>query len=175
MIFYGLDPGVTTGYAKVRIEEDREWHIEDVAHWNQERTMTFLHLLNTDRSEWRLIVEDYIISPRIHGHSHEGDKGIALRIIGAAELVKVEFPERVEFQLPLRKPTGYGFVGRKYERGKKGQHMWDALSHVGYYVVTHGFAEPIEPLKKPAPVSPKKSTPRIFHTQSHSQWRRPDK
>jgi hypothetical protein len=122
-----------------------------------------------------MICEDYTIDPATTGYSHQGDKGLAMRLLGALELTAALCDYKFVLQQRDRKPAGYGFAGAKYVRGKKGQHIQDSIAHVTYYAVTQKMMVPPAPRKVPQPSSQTKSSPRIFQTQSGSQWRKPDK
>jgi hypothetical protein len=90
-----------------------------------------------------MVVEDYIINPKVYGHDHQGDRGSTLRQIGALELVcGLGLIEMVK-QMPTVKPPGYGFLGKKYSRGKTGQHAWDSMAHLAYYLVTKKGMQPL--------------------------------
>jgi len=171
---YGIDPGQTTGFVQVDIV-DREFIVKNVQHWNVTQVNDWYTEM-LDSPPAILIIEDYIIQPRVHNYSHEGDKGIALRLIGGAQFLCHAKPQlQLELQGNFRKPTGYGMLGAKYVRGKKGQHSLDALAHVMYYAAMNKLADPIAQVKDIQEPSQKRSGPRIFRTVQSSQWRRPDK
>jgi hypothetical protein len=90
-----------------------------------------------------LVVEDYIINPKVYGHSHQGDRGLTLRIIGALEYVALRNSIPIVLQMPTVKPAGYGFLGKKYERGKRDMHGFDALAHLVFYLVTKKGMKPL--------------------------------
>ena len=82
------------------------------------------------------VVENYIISPKVYGHSHEGDSGETLRMIGAIEMLCHLQEIELVLQASSTKPAGYGFLGKSYKRGKRDMHAFDAMAHLVYYLVT---------------------------------------
>ena len=172
---YGFDPGKTTGFfhglirdGKMAPLDAKEMDYKQVLKWCADE------IENPELGHTILIAEDYTIDPITSGYSHQGDKGLAMRLLGALELTATLAGYPFVLQQRDRKPAGYGFAGGKYVKGKKGQHMQDALAHVTYYAVTQKMMVPPAPRKVPLPVSQKASSPRIFRTQSGSQWRKPD-
>lgn len=175
IVLFGLDPGETTGFVHIEIR-DRDFVACNAQQWTVQQTLDWYVEMAKWESPATLIVEDYIIQPKVHGYSHEGDKGVALRLIGGAQLLCLLNPNLTfHLQSKIRKPAGYGFLGKKYERGKRGLHHIDALAHVMYYAVDRKLCDPIAQVIGTPAAAPKRSAPRIFRAQSHSQWRRPDK
>lgn len=174
---FGFDPGKTTGFfhgwiedGKLHAIEGKEMTYDDVMAWCK-KTVRRPEILDGTV----LIAEDYTIDPATTGYSHQGDKGLALRLLGALELTAALAEYQWVLQQRDRKPAGYGFAGQKYVKGRKGRHIQDALAHVTYFVVTQKMMVPPAPRKVPQPSAQKASSPRIFRTQSGSQWRKPDK
>lgn len=176
MIVYGFDPGGTTGFFKGEITDEKklvplwaeEMSYQDVLNW-------CIKLMNTPPEPGTIIIaEDYIIDPKGQQYSHQGDKGITMRLLGALELTALKVTCEFVLQPNWRKPAGYGFAGQTYVRGKKGQHIQDAFAHVVYYGVMQNILDPLAPRKLPESPSPKPKIRRTFRTQSGSQWRRPN-
>lgn len=146
MIILGIDPGENIGYAK--FDYVLESKISVILESGTQRTEGNNHLayqfyrtllMNVDL----LVVEDYVINPKVYGHDHQGDKGLTLRQIGALEAMCLEREIEIVKQLPTIKPAGYGFLGKNYQRGKREMHGWDAMAHVEYYLVTQKLKPPL--------------------------------
>lgn len=122
-----VDPGKTTGWARFyngTLNMVGEVEFEDTWNWLR------------DLSPDLFVVEDYIIRPGSiqGGYNHQWNRGHALQIIGAIKYhATVEHCEMV-LQQPAIKPLGYKFMGGEYVKGKKGQHMKDAVAHGFYYL-----------------------------------------
>lgn len=175
ILLYGLDPGKTTGFVSCSIV-DQQLTVHEAFHWGFNQTMDWLSRALKFEWAYNLIVEDYIINPKVHHYDHQGDKGIALRLIGAAQFLAILRPDcNFELQQNFRKPTGYGMLGAHYDRKKQGQHSKDALAHVMYYAVTKKLARPLAESKAVVTPVQKRSSPRIFRAESHSQWHNSDK
>lgn len=174
MIIYGLDPGgVHNGWVHTEIQDRNVRLVNALEMSPTEIECWYVEMLSSTEPA-RLVVEDYIIQPAVHKYSHEGDKGVALRLIGGAQLLCRANPNlTLILQSKIRKPLGYGYLGEKYVKGKQGRHILDALAHVMYYAVQHKLAEPTVRETDKAATVRKVLPPRIFHAQSHSQWRRP--
>lgn len=132
-----IDPGPNMGYALADFDsEDKSLRLLDSAIL---RLKGKQYRWLCDQFELGLsvcVVENYIISPKVYGHSHEGDQGLTLRMIGAIEMLCFQYPTELVLQLPATKPVGYGFLGKKYVRGKREMHAFDAMAHLVYYLVT---------------------------------------
>ena len=132
MIFVGVDPGKTTGYAV--FEDDMpivfgEVKFEELDDWLDTMAGMKVELY---------VVEAYVIRPahlQSSGYAHQWNKGEALQIIG---MIKREsrirgLPHPV-MQQPSIKPMGYRLLGKEYKKGKKKQHIQDALAHAQYFL-----------------------------------------
>lgn len=84
-----------------------------------------------------VVAEDYKIRPKDlqKGWSHEWNNGPALQVLGAIDFWAREYSIRVERQQPNIKPSGYGFIGMTYKKGKPDMDMYDAIAHGAYYLV----------------------------------------
>lgn len=176
-ILFGIDPGGTTGFVHIEIGEDRKIVSKNACEMKPAQVMSWYGEMLSFEMPAILVIEDYIIDPKTHGYDHQGDKGVALRLLGAAQLLCQVNPNLTYVpQWNFRKPLGYGYSGKVYVRGKRGQHIQDALAHVMYYAVSHNLTDPVSrPVTgNPKPVR-KQSGPRIYRAQSHSEWRRPSK
>ena len=84
-----------------------------------------------------------MINPKVYSHDHQGDKGETLRQIGAFELLCLNSEIELVKQMPTTKPAGYGFLGKKYVKGKKEMHAWDSMAHLAFYLVSKRGMQPL--------------------------------
>jgi len=140
---FACDPGESIGWGRILFDEDSKrmsilgTGVEKIGS-QPTKTCEFFREQTEDSDLF--VVENYIVNPKVYGHTHQGDSGFALRQIGMLQMRAVELSKQIVLQMPTVKPPGYGFLGRKYVRGKKEQHGWDALAHATYYLVTvHGM------------------------------------
>jgi hypothetical protein len=148
MIVLGVDPGEHIGYAKVDFDlPTKKMSVLDFGFqpFGTNSNLAAKFLRATSEGVELFVVEEYIVNPKVYGHDHQGDKGVALRQIGMLEMRSVEIGAELVLQMPTVKPPAYGFLGKKYQRGKKEQHGWDALAHVAYYLVTKRQMHPLSP------------------------------
>lgn len=137
----GIDPGKTTGWGLIRVDENRKIH---VLQFGQTRDPTLLEIQDYLSDADLIVYEGWLTRP---GDARKGsfdyDPMITPQVIGALKLQSQLLGKQVVEQSPSIKPPGYGFLGRKYVKGKKGQHQWDALAHAVYYAVKHLQAKPV--------------------------------
>lgn len=130
MIYTAIDPGETVGWAvfdgQHPIEFGTSKYPDEFHNWLQ------------DHKTELFIVEDYKIRPRVN---HDWNAGTTLRCIGAILYHAARSGVPVELQQPSIKPVGYGMMGKEYIKGKKGQHIMDALAHGVYYFRKKGYVE----------------------------------
>lgn len=141
MYILAIDPGENIGYGIINYDLDSK--IATVVQTGIVRTLGqnevgyAFYRFAFDKFDLDFVVlEDYVINPKVYQHDHQGDKGLTLRQIGAVELLSYQHGVKLVKQMPTVKPVGYGFLGRKYQRGKKEMHGWDALAHAEYFLVT---------------------------------------
>lgn len=137
----GIDPGKTTGWGLIRVDENRKIH---VLQFGQTRDTTLLEIRDYLSDADLIVYESWLTRP---GDARKGsfdyDPMITPQVIGALKLQCQLLGKQVAEQSPSVKPPAYGFLGRKYQKGKKGQHQWDALAHAVYYAVKHLKAKPV--------------------------------
>lgn len=126
MMYTAVDPGRTTGYAEFRDGVPLtigEILFEDVNDW----------ISKQETELW--VVEAYIIRPAhlTGGYQHQWDKGEALQVIGAIRGIAAEKGIPVVMQQPSIKPMASKMCGIPYKKGKKAQHMNDAILHGAFY------------------------------------------
>jgi hypothetical protein len=144
----GIDPGPHTGYVIADYDPIEGFQIIATGIVETYRAALKFFSEYIDPLEVllvpRLIVcEEYIINPKVYGHSHQGDKGETMRLIGALEYLALRNSIEIVLQMPTIKPVGYGFLGKKYERGKQNMHGFDALAHLVFYLVTKRQMKPL--------------------------------
>lgn len=145
----GIDPGVSTGFFTADFEDGiLKPFAVDVTRSQAEAEKMFRTLAETVKPDvW--VIEDYVINPKnskghVYSHRHTNDLGVPLRLIGSATAEAQRQGAKVQMQLATAKPAGYGWMGKKYVRGKKEQHALDAKAHVVYYLVTKHGMHPLQ-------------------------------
>ena len=178
MLIFGFDPGKSTGYCQVKIEgkkfipiDVRVLQPDGVLNWCYEE------LLNEDPYDCDVVIvcEDYIINPKVYHYSHQGDSGLALRLIGMLQLTAHTLGWQFRLQMPTCKPAGYGFLGSRYERDKKGRHIQDATAHAMYYCMMERIVDIEVSQMVQSKDVPKPSGPRKFRKESVAVWHKPGK
>ena len=141
IVIVGFDPGKTTGYAILSLK-DRKMTPLDFGESTDETLQDLMP--HIERSQI-VVIEGFWINPqKARGGHFDYDDMIAPQVIGALQMKGRELGKDVHIQPSSIKPVGYGFVGKKYVKGKKGMHKWDALAHAVYYCVKKLHANPLE-------------------------------
>lgn len=135
----GIDPGVTTGYALIELQENPR-RIIPTKFFGNTKDMTLVDI--------RELIEeaDYIVYEgwrTFKKHAQTGRLNFqtvpAEQVIGSLKtllrLRKTGYT--VHENLSGLKPVGYGYANMKYVPGKKGMHWQDALSHATYFAVNN--------------------------------------
>lgn len=171
MIFYGFDPGGTTGYCKVEIRE-RIFRPLSVEELSFDQTLEWCEsIIEIGTLEPSMIVcEDYIINPKVQNYSHQGDRGVPMQLIGALKLTALATGMDLFLSPNTNKPAGYGYLGGQYKRGSQGRHIQDSLAHVMWYAVQQRIVDIAVPQKEPLPPVQKRSAPRIHRTPPDGRW-----
>lgn len=145
MRLLGVDPGPHTGWAIVDFTPEKEFKLISTGiEKTYRKGLEFLQITQWGGNEIdKIICEDYIINPKVYGHSHQGDRGDTLRLIGALEYIALVSGIEIVLQMPTIKPAGYGFLNKTYVRGKRDMHGFDALAHLAFYLVTRKGMKPI--------------------------------
>jgi len=141
MRLVGIDPGVNSGFFTADFTDGKLVPFAvDVTRSQEEAEKYFRTLAEIVKPDvW--VIEDYVINPhnskgQVYRYQHVNDKGITLKLIGSARAEATRQGALVVMQMSSAKPAGYGWMEKKYVRGKKGQHALDAKAHVVYYLVT---------------------------------------
>ena len=141
MIVLGIDPGVTTGWGLIQLDEARSMKVLE---FGSTKDLDLLEIEEHFRSADVLIIEHWRTRPKhLQKRAFDWDPMITPQVIGAAKLLGRQKGCRIQEQSPADKPMGYGFLNQKYVKGKKNMHSWDALAHAAFYLVKHHRAKPL--------------------------------
>lgn len=139
MYALGLDPGGTSGFAWVRLKDDKLVLINagmvsenGYFDWLDSWTDYSLQLEKDPDERIFVAIEDFIKRP---------DKGnndwLELPVpkqIGAAQYRAYQLGWRCVLQQPSNKAVGYRLANLTYVKGKAGQHTSDAIAHAAYFL-----------------------------------------
>jgi len=139
MHLLGIDPGGTTGWATAELEDN----VIHPTNFGESKDTTGLELQPLLQEADIIIVENFLIDPRFsRSGAFDYDDMIAPQMIGAIRTLCSQLGKEIVLQPASVKPVGYGWLGKKYRKGKKGMHKWDALAHIYYYAVKQLHAQP---------------------------------
>jgi hypothetical protein len=145
MIILGIDPGKTTGWATIEVNDEAR------------RTITPL-LFGTTKDMQLIDIRDKIDAADIivyegwktfDTHARTGRLSYqtvpAEQVIGAMRtLLRLRIHQPIVWESqPSLKKVGYAWAGMKYISGSQGQHWKDALAHAVYYAVSKLNALPV--------------------------------
>jgi hypothetical protein len=140
-----LDPGKTTGYANVTIDEDKNLQLGE---FGQCKDMTMLELEPFFTKADVILYEGYWIRPDLaRAGSFDWQGAPALEAIGAIMALAKRHQKPTVKQQPAQRVPGYAFAGLSYVKGKKGTHWQDALAHACFYAVSRQRANPVRSKK----------------------------
>lgn len=135
-----LDPGKTTGVAVLQINEKTP----RIIFFDEEKDETLLSIEQLFVDCDIVVCEEFLVRP---GKARQGafdwQDMVAPRVIGSATTLAARYKKKFILQSPSIKPIGYGFANLKYVKGKKGQHINDAVAHGMYYLVRSGIGNPV--------------------------------
>ena len=141
VVLLGIDPGKTTGWAIAELNLDTK--VIKPTDFGDSTDPTGLELFDKMKEADYIIVESFLVDPRFaRSGAFDYDSMIAPQVIGSLKTLAAQLKKEIVMQPASVKPVGYGFLGKKYKKGKKGMHRWDALAHVYYYAVKHLQALP---------------------------------
>jgi hypothetical protein len=138
----GLDPGVTTGYGIMTMNEETKRI--SVVEFGTTKDQTLEEIGRLFHDVNLVVSESFLVRPpNARKGAFDWDPLQVIQVIGAMKLqcrlAGLQFVE----QSASIKPVGYGFLRQKYVKGKKDMHMWDALAHAAFYLVRHKGAKPL--------------------------------
>lgn len=140
MLILGIDPGKTTGWGILRLEAKTLSPVD----YGESRDVTCLELSPQIDMADLIVVEDFLVRPEYARRgAFDYDGMVAPQVIGSLGTILAQKSKKMHKQPASIKPVGYGFLGKKYVKGKKGMHKWDALAHAAYYAVKHLGAAPV--------------------------------
>jgi hypothetical protein len=122
MMHLGLDPGVTTGYAK----SDDTGKLLDFGQLGKFELFDFLELITPDI----IVVENFKIRP---GHNFNWNGMEVIRVIGAIEYRAHELGCKLVFQEPSVKSVGYKWAGMPTPKSHANSHQTDAWAHLVFF------------------------------------------
>lgn len=132
MLILGVDPGKTTGFGLVQLEEKklqllgvRESRSEDLLDcktWFEETDVVVCEAWLTRPNEARRGGFDWGVM-------------YAAERLGSARTLASLYECKFVLQQPSQKPIGYAWANLKYVPGKSGTHQQDATAHAVYHAV----------------------------------------
>ncbi len=138
----GIDPGGTTGWA--RLEYDPVTKKILPGQVGETKDTTALEIFELIKWADIVVMEDFKVRPdEARKGSFDYNSMIAPQVIGSINTLCQIASKTVVLQQPAVKPVAYGFANRKYVKGAKGQHRWDAQAHGVYYLVKSLGALPV--------------------------------
>jgi hypothetical protein len=137
----GIDPGKTTGWSCISIEDKTI----SPGLFGETKDMTLVEIQPILNEVDIVVYEDWLTRPKhLQRGAFDWDPMYTPRVIGSLKtLCELLGKKPMIVQQPSIKPVGYGFANMKYVAGKKGTHWQDALAHVVYYAVKSGLAIPV--------------------------------
>lgn len=139
LIVCGFDPGKTTGYGVLSVENGL-FRPLDIGQSKDETLQELVPII--ERSDV-VVIEGFWVHPDKARRGHfDYDDMIAPQVVGALQMKARELGKVVKVQQAAIKPVGYGYIGKKFVKGKKNMHQWDALAHAAFYCVHDLHAMP---------------------------------
>lgn len=139
MIILGIDPGKTTGWATLAIDNTRKAKMTSFGE-SKELLLTDIHHLFQACEV--VVFEEFWIDPK-KTFSRTPQMEV-IQVIGVVKALAAQFSKPCHGQRNMIKPAGYGYLGLKYVKGAKGKHSQDALAHAMFYAVTQKLALPVQ-------------------------------
>lgn len=146
MRILGIDPGKSTGYASITIDENNNIHLGE---FGVCKDMTLLEIEEEFVKADVIVYEGYWIRPDMAMSGKFNWQGApAIETIGAVMSLAKRHQKTAVKQQPGQRIPGYAFAGMEYVPKAKGKHWQDALAHACFYAVSKQRAIPV-PQKKP--------------------------
>lgn len=140
-LILGIDPGKRTGLGMIKVI-DKTISLHSMKESLDVTCSDYLDLLQ--EADF-VVVESFRVRPHeAKRGSFDWDDMVAPRVIGAIEAQLSNLKKKPIYQEPSIKPVGYGFSNQRYVKGKKGQHIQDALAHAVFYAVKNLKANPVK-------------------------------
>lgn len=140
MKILGLDPGATTGYALIAINEK----IPNISNAGECRDTTLSEIEPLFEQADIIVYETFLVDPKKaqKGAFNRSDM-VAPRVIGVIQYLAKRYSKVLVAQSPALKPMGYGFANLKYVPKKPGMHTQDAVAHAIYHGVKADLCVPV--------------------------------
>jgi len=140
-LILGIDPGKHTGLGMIEVIEDKI-HLRTMRESLDVTCTDYLDLLGQADV---IVVEDFLLRPtKAREGAFDWNNMVAPRVIGAITAQLAGLKKPLVLQQPSIKPVGYAWSNQRYVKGKKGQHIPDALAHAVYYAVRTLKAIPVK-------------------------------
>jgi len=140
-LLLGIDPGESTGWASVTLNETGVLKVVD---FGVSRDLTTHELSDRISDSDLMIIESFLVDPamsRKGAFDHSDMKTI--QVIGALKLQSRLHDTPFVEQSRSVKPVGYGYLRMTYVKGKKNMHSTDAMAHAVFWAVKHAGAKPL--------------------------------
>lgn len=140
MIYYGFDPGKTTGVVGVTVRDKKVIPTMLPTELNEDDLHAFLSPI---RNPAMFIVEGFWLEPYKDPKNRLAwDPMLASQMIGMIKFAAKTNRIEIVTQKNSDKPVGYGYANLKYVPGKRATHWQDAMAHVYFYLVKYKIAFP---------------------------------
>jgi len=140
----GIDPGGTTGYSLIEIQDHKITPLK----WGTTKDKLMLDLVPLIVAADHIVYENFLLRPdKARSGAFDWQSNVTEQVIGSLKtLAALHGKESVSTLEPSQKPMGYGFANMKYVPGKKGTHWQDAHAHAVFYAVKKLGAHPVTPI-----------------------------
>lgn len=130
----GVDPGKTTGWANVTMDEDRRL---EMGEFGQTKDMQLIEIIDQIRSADIIVYEGWWTRPDKAMNGKFNWQGVdPEKVIGSLlTLAKLHQKDKVVKQQASQRVAGFAWAGMEYKQGAKGRHWQDAFAHAVYYAV----------------------------------------
>lgn len=140
MKILGFDPGKTTGWAMMEVENKKILPLN----LGQDKDMSMRQQIENIKSADLVVIEDFLVDPKFaRKGAFDYNDMPASQVIGSLKTLCEMSDKKFVLQGASVKPMGYGWMGMRYVKGKKNMHHWDAVAHVVYYAVKKLGALPV--------------------------------
>lgn len=137
-----LDPGQTTGWAIINVEDGTIQLIE----FGTTKDLTLVEIVDKLIAADVIVYEGFWLRPDKARLGHfDWYENVTEQVIGSLRTIcKLNGKEELVKQQPSQKLPGYAFAGLTYKKGAKGKHWQDALAHACFYAVSRLKANPVQ-------------------------------
>lgn len=136
----GLDPGHSTGYCVLQIDNK----IPKLIRTGTCKDQTLQELEDCFKEVDYIVCEDFLINKaKAEQGAFNNSRLQTVQVIGAIQLLARLNHREVVLQQNNIKPMGYGYAKLPYKKGAKGVHVFDAVAHAFYFAVKKGLCAPL--------------------------------